>query len=127
MNMTDSMGLFSCSVVGAIVGAAVGVVVAAVFTFSRLVRAPLGIGLVIRASLVITGVCYVIASNVDPHSGLGQFIRGIMVGSNAGMNGILASIPFGPVVGTTIGMIGFLGAFDSLAHNSVYKGILGWT
>src|SRR3712207_1632822 len=124
MNMTDLMGLFSWSVVGAIVGAAVGVVVAAVFTFSRLVRALLGIGLVLGVSLAITGVCYFIASNIDPHSGLGQFIRGFMMGANAGMNGVLASMPFGPVVGTAIGTIGFLGAFNDLAHNSVYKGIL---
>src|SRR5918998_3817329 len=109
MNMTDPMELFSWSVMGAIVGAAVGVVVAAVFASSRLVRALLGIGLVLGASLAITGVCYIIASNVDPHSGLGQFIRGFMIGANAGMNGILASIPFGPVVGTAIGAIGFLG------------------
>src|ERR671916_2253283 len=106
MNMTDPMELFSWSVMGAIVGAAVGVVVAAVFTSSRLVRALLGIGLVLGASLAITGVCYVIASNVDPNSGLGQFIRGFMIGSNAGMNSVLASVLFRPSVGTTIGVIG---------------------
>jgi hypothetical protein len=125
--MTDPTGLFSWSVVGATIGAVVGVIVAAVFVSGRLVRVLPGIGLVLGASLAITGVCYVIASNVDSHSGLGQFIRGFMIGSNAGMNSVLASVLFGPAVGTVIGVIGFLSAFDGLAHNSVYKGILGWT
>jgi hypothetical protein len=125
--MTDPTGLFSWSVVGATIGAVVGVIVAAVFVSGRLVRVLPGIGLVLGASLAITGVCYVAASNVDPNSGLGQFIRGFMIGSNAGMNGVLASVLFRPVVGITIGVIGFLSAFDGLAHNSVYKGILGWT
>lgn len=125
--MTDPTGLLSWSVVGAIVGAVVGVVIAVVFVSSRLVRVLLGIGLMFGASLAITGACYIIASNVDPNSGLGQFIRDFMIGSNAGMNGVLAWMLFRPIVGATVGVIGFLGAFDGLAHNSVYKGILGWT
>jgi hypothetical protein len=125
--MTDPTELSFWSVVGAIIGAMVGVVFAAVFTSSRLAGVLLGITLVLGASLTVTGVCYVIASNVDSNSGFGQFIRGFMIGANAGMNGVLASMLFGSVVGTAIGVIGFLSAFNSLAYHSVYKGILGWT
>ena len=34
---------------------------------------------------------------------------------------------FGPVVGVALGVIGFLSAFDSIAGNRVYQGILGWS
>jgi hypothetical protein len=72
--MTDPTELFSWSVVGATIGAVVGVIVAAVFVSGRLVRVLPGIGLVLGASLAITGVCYVAASNVDLNSGLGPIL-----------------------------------------------------
>ncbi len=132
MNKTDPTGLsfwsFLGSVVGVIVGVVVGIlIVAAVVATGGIAGILLGIGLALGAALAVTGVSYIVASNVDPNSGFGQFMRGFMIGFNAGMNGVLASAIFGPVVGITLGVINFLATFDGIARNSVYQGILGWT
>jgi hypothetical protein len=125
--MTNPTELSFWSVGGAIVGAIAGALIAAIFTSSRFAGVLLSIVSVLGASLAVTGACYVLASNVDPNSGFGQFIRGFMIGSNAGMNGVLASMLFGPVGGTAIGVIGFLSAFNGLAPHAMYKGLLSWT
>jgi hypothetical protein len=57
----------------------------------------------------------------------GEFIRGCLIGLNAGLNATLATAIFGPVVGVTLGVINFLAAFDTVANSSVYQGILGWS
>ena len=54
-------------------------------------------------------------------------MRGFMIGFNAGMNGVLAGTIFGPIVGIALGVINFLATFESIAQNSVYQGILGWS
>jgi MFS family permease len=123
-----SFWIFLGAVVGAVVGVVVAIaIVAAVVATGGIAGVLLGIGLALALSLAVTGVSYLIASNVDPMSGLGQFFRGFMIGFNAGMNGVLAGAIFGPVVGIAIGVINFLAAFDGIAENSVYQGILGWT
>ncbi len=132
LNKTDPTGLsfwsFMGSVVGVIVGVAVGIlIVAAVVATGGIAGVVLGIGLALGASLAVTGVSYIIASNVDPNSGFGEFMRGFMIGFNAGMNGVLASAAFGPVIGVTLGVVNFLATFDGIARNSAYQGILGWT
>ncbi len=132
LNRTDPDGLSFWSVVGAVAGVVVGIVAgilvaAAVVATGGIAGVLIGIGLAFAASLVVTGVSYVIASNVDPNGGFGQFMRGFMIGFNAGLNGVLASAFFGPYVGVTLGVINFLAAFDTIAKNKVYQGILGWT
>ena len=132
LNKVDPSGMsfwsFMGSVVGVIVGVVVGIlIVAATVMTGGIAGVLLGIGLALVASLAVTGVSYIIASNVDPNSAGGQFLRGFMIGFNAGMNGVLASAIFGPVIGVALGVINFLATFDGIAQNSVYKGILGWT
>jgi RHS repeat-associated protein len=132
MNKTDPTGLSFWSFIGSVVGVVVGVIVAiaivaVVVATGGVAGILIGIGLALGASLAVTGVSYLIASNVDPNSGFGQFMRGFMIGFNAGMNGVLATAIFGPVVGVTLGVIGFLATFDGIAKNSTYQGILGWT
>jgi RHS repeat-associated protein len=132
LNKTDPTGMSFWSFLGSVVGVIVGIVVAAaviavtVFT-GGIAGVLIGIGLALGASLAVTGVSYLIASNVDPNSAFGQFIRGFMIGFNAGMNATLATAIFGPVVGVALGVITFLSTFDGIAKNSVYQGILGWT
>jgi hypothetical protein len=65
--------------------------------------------------LPVTVISYIIADEVDPTSDFGQFMRGLLIGMNAGLNG-----PLGLV-------IGFLSAFDGVAKNKVYQIILGWS
>jgi RHS repeat-associated protein len=132
LDKTDPTGLSFWSFVGSVVGVVVGVVVAiaiiaAVVMTGGLAGVLLGIGLALVASLAVTGVSYLIASNVDPNSAFGQFMRGFMIGFNTGMNATLATAMFGPWVGIGIGIVGFLATFDGIAQNSVYQGILGWS
>jgi hypothetical protein len=115
-------------VVGVVVGVLVAVAVIAVVVATRgLVRLPIGMGLALAASLLVTGVSYVIASNIEPSSTSGRFVRCFMVGCNGGMNAALATVIFGPIVGVTLGIIGFLATFDGVAQNPVYQGLLGWS
>jgi hypothetical protein len=65
--------------------------------------------------LPVTTISYIIADEVDSTSDFGQFMRGLLIGMNAGLNG-----PLGLV-------ISFLSAFDGLAKNKVYQIILGWS
>jgi hypothetical protein len=114
--------------VGVVVGVVVAIaIVVAVVATGGVAGVLLGIGLALAASLAVTGVSYLIASNVDPNSAFGQFMRGFMIGFNAGMNGTLATVLFGPWIGIGLGVINFLATFDGIAHNSVYQGILGWS
>jgi RHS repeat-associated protein len=132
MNKTDEDGLSFWSFVGSVVGVVVGVVVAlliiaAVVATGGIAGVLLGIGLVLAASLTVTGISYIVASNVNPNSAFGQFMRGFMIGFNAGMNATIATALFGPVVGIALGVINFLATFEGVSRNSVYQGILGWT
>jgi RHS repeat-associated protein len=123
LDNVDYTGLSFWSVVGAIVGviAAVAVVAAVVFT-GGIAGVLLGVGLAIG----VVSVSYVVAAN-NTGNGWGEFFRGFMIGFNAGLNFAIASALFGPVVGTALGVINFLAAFDGIAGNKVYQGILGWS
>jgi RHS repeat-associated protein len=132
LNKTDPSGLSFWSVVGAVAGVAVGIVVgaaiiAAVVATGGLCGVLIGIGLTALASLAIVGVSYLAASNISPDSAFGQFMRGFMIGFNAGMNGVLATAIFGPGIGGAVGIIGFLSAFDGVSWNPTYQGVLGWS
>ncbi len=132
LNKNDPTGLSFWSFVGGVVGVIVGVVIAvalvvAIAATGGLAGVLLLVGAALLSSLAVTGISYIIASNVDPSSGFGQFMRGFMIGFNAGMNAVLATALFGPVIGITLGVINFLAVFDGIAKNSVYQGILGWT
>ena len=115
-NNVDLSGLSFWSVMGAIVGVIVGV--ALVVFAGPLAALIIGIGIVTLS--------YVLASN-NVNNDFGEFMRGFMIGFNAGMNAAIGSILLGPVIGIALGVINFLAAFDSVAQNEVYKGILGWS
>lgn len=132
LDKTDPTGMSWWSFFGSVVGVIIGIIVAvaiiaAVVATGGALGVVLGIGLALAAGLLVTGVSYIIASNVDPNSAFGQFMRGFMIGFNAGMNGVLAGAIFGPVVGVALGVIVFLSTFEGISQNSVYQGILGWS
>jgi hypothetical protein len=133
LNANDPDGLTFWSVIGAAAGIIAGVA-AGLF----LVAATGGLGLLatgailLAASLAVTGVSYIIVSNVDPNGGFGQFMRGFMIGFNAGMNfavgnAILGGGTLGYSISVTIGVINSLAAIDDVARNSFYQGVLGWS
>jgi RHS repeat-associated protein len=123
LDNVDYTGLSAWSVVGAIVGviAAVAVAIAVVAT-GGIAGVLLGVGLAIGA----VSVSYVVADS-NTGNAWGEFFRGFMIGFNAGLNFLLTSALFGPWVGAAVGVINFLAAFDGIAGNKVYQGILGWS
>jgi RHS repeat-associated protein len=132
LNQTDPDGLSFWSIVGAVVGIAAGVVAGLLIIAATGGLGLLAIGLVLAVSLAVTGVSYVIASNVDPNSGFGQFMRGFMIGFNAGLNfavgrALLGGGALGATVGAAIGVINAMAAIDGAARNSFYQGVLGWS
>jgi RHS repeat-associated protein len=122
LDNVDYTGLSFWSVVGAIVGViAAAAVVAAVVATGGIAGVILGAVLAIG----VVSVSYVVAAN-NTGNGVGEFFRGFMIGFNAGLNAAIGMAIFGPV-GAALGVINFLAAFDGIAGNKVYQGILGWS
>jgi RHS repeat-associated protein len=127
LDNVDYSGLSFWSVVGAIAGAIVGVAAAAAIAVAVVATGGLAgviIGLVMVTTVV--SISYVIA-NSNTGNGVGEFFRGFLIGFNAGLNGALGSLIFGGAIGIALGVINFLAAFDGVAGNKVYQGILGWS
>jgi RHS repeat-associated protein len=128
LNKTDPSGLSFWSFVGAVVGVGLGVIAAAAFVAAlALTGGAAGVLLALTGVVAATGVSYLITSLAKPDAAFGQFMRGFMIGFNAGMNGFLASAIFGPTVGGALGVINFLATFEGVAKDSTYQGILGWS
>jgi RHS repeat-associated protein len=134
-NKADALGLSFWTVIGGIVGVAAGIAVglallpalAGLVGVFGVLGVIMAIGLVLAVDLGVVLVSYLIAANVDPNSAFGEAMRGFLVGFNAGMNGVLAGAIFCPTVGVILGIINFLAVFETLAHNPVYQGVLGWS
>jgi ABC-type cobalt transport system substrate-binding protein len=50
-----------------------------------------------------------------------------MIGFTAGVNFALGTAIFGPVIGTILGSITFLGTIDAIRQNDIYKSIVAYT
>jgi len=127
VNQVDPEGLSFWSVVGAIVGVVVGVVIAVAVVAAF--ASGIGFGLLAVAGLIaLVTVSYVVAHN-NQGNGVGEFFRGFMIGLNAGLNAAFLAMmgPVGAFLGGVVGTMIFLSAFDSVANNEVYQGILGWS
>ena len=123
LDNVDYSGLSFWSVVGAVVGVIVAAaVVAAVVATGGVAGVVLGAVLAIG----VVSVSYVVAAN-NTGNGWGEFFRGFMIGFNAGLNTAIAVGIFGPAIGIALGVINFLAAFNTIAGNKVYQGILGWS
>lgn len=123
LDNVDYSGLSFWSVVGAVVGVVVAAaVVAAVVATGGVAGVVLGAVLAIG----VVSVSYVVAAN-NTGNGWGEFFRGFMIGFNAGLNTAIAVGVFGPAIGIALGVINFLAAFNTIAGNKVYQGILGWS
>jgi RHS repeat-associated protein len=123
----DPDGLSFWSVVGAIVGVVVGIVVAVAIVAAF--ATGIGFGLLAIAGLIaLVSVSYVVAHD-NAGTGVGEFFRGFMIGLNAGLNAAFLTMmgPVGAFLGVFVGTLIFLSAFDTIANNEVYQGILGWS
>jgi RHS repeat-associated protein len=125
VNQVDPEGLSFWSVVGAIVGVIVGVVIAVAIVAAF--ATGIGFGLLAVVGLIgLVTVSYVVAHD-NQGSGIGEFFRGFMIGLNAGLNAAFLTMMGGGVLGGVVGTLIFLSAFDTIANNEVYQGILGWS
>ena len=116
VNNVDLEGTSFWSIVGGIVGAIVGIALVAFL-------GPIG-ALIVGIGLVAASY-FLADANVG--NDFGEFMRGFMIGLNAGMNFMFATALFGPLIGTAIGVINFLAVEETLTQNPVFEGILGWT
>jgi len=89
------------------------------------------LGLAIVAGVVL--LSYILA-NVTAGSGFGEFMRGWLVGMNAGLNGFLGLLVYRFLFGADVGLIiaivvslfNFLAVLAPVSQNGVYQGLLGW-
>ncbi|MCX4903450.1 toxin TcdB middle/N-terminal domain-containing protein [Streptomyces sp. NBC_00878] len=124
LNNVDPTGTSFWSVVGAIVGVIVGVVAAVLIVAAF--ACGIGFGLLAIAGLIgLVTAGYALAS-ANAGNGFGEFMRGFLIGLNAGLNATLLTAMGLGVVGVAIGVLIFLGSFDSIASSDVYQGFLGW-
>lgn len=132
-NRIDPNGLSFWSVFGAIVGVIVGIVLAVVVIAAF--ATGVGWGLLAVAGVIgLLTAGYLGAREAAGTDG-GEFLRGLLIGVNAGMNLVFAALVFGLIfglvagliIGITLGVINFLAAFDTIAQSEVYQGILGWS
>jgi len=94
--------------------------------------------ILIAFAVVIIG--YIIAAVSAPSitateaGGGSEFMRGLLVGLNAGMNGCLSfavwtastALAGGIVVGAVLGLVNFLVVFSAISKSGFYQGLVGW-
>ncbi len=115
-------------------GAAVGAIAVLIVDLAAGLSSPV---VAILAAAVI--IIYIIASATSS-SGAGAepgpsgFTRGILVGINSALNGLLGSVIWGSALGSTggvivgivIALVGFISVFPQISESDIYQGFLGW-
>ncbi len=132
-NKVDPYGLSFWSVFGAVVGVVVGIVLAVVIIAAFMTGVGWGI-LAIAGVIGLLTAGYLGAREAAGTDG-GEFLRGMLIGVNAGMTFVFAALVFGLlfgltaglIIGITLGVINFLAAIDTIAQSEVYQGVLGWS
>jgi MFS family permease len=112
------------AVVGAILGAAPIIVLGFIPDFRWLT-----IGIAAGSMLL----WYIIAA-LTATSDFGEFMRGLLIGVNTGLNVALANVIFGQVfrpevgliIAGVVGVINFLAVIGPVSNSEVYQGFLGW-
>jgi hypothetical protein len=100
-----------------------------------------GLGISWVALAVVVGlalISYIVgaagAASLRATNGFGEFMRGWLVGSNAGLNGFLgfalldalAGPEAGVVAGASLGLLNLIAVFRPVSQSEVYQGIIGW-
>lgn len=98
----------------------------------------IGLGWIFLAVVVVLGILSYILAAVGANSrtsttGFGEFMRGWLLGMNAGLNGFLAFALFelaaleaGLIVGIALGLINLLSIFGPISQNEIWQGFVGW-
>jgi RHS repeat-associated core domain len=124
-NNVDPDGGSFWSILGGIVGVIVGIIVAIVVIAAF--ATGIGFGLLALAGVILAVTGGYLLASANQGNAFGDFMKGFLIGFNAGMNAMLMTAIGGPVLGLAVGIIGFLAIFDGVRQNPVYQGILGWS
>jgi hypothetical protein len=112
--------------IGGLIGAAAAVVVALFLSLFNWI--------VIVSILGAILLFYILAA-IGKTSGFGEFMRGMLIGINSGLNAMLLfaivkaisdSTPAAIAVGATLGLITFLSVFEPVSQFGFYQGVVGW-
>ena len=107
---------------GAIGGVALGLGITKGF------KANFGWGLLALAGLIaVCVVLYFVArTQTAPDSRSGEFMPGVLLGLNTGVNGVLIAAIVGPIVAVVICVLPALAVIEPVARSEIYQACLGW-
>jgi hypothetical protein len=110
---------------GALAGGVGGVALG--FGITKGFGANFGLGLLALAGLIVVCVVlyFVARTQTNPESRAGEFMPGVLLGVNTGVNGVLLGTIFGPVA-VIICVLPALAVIEPVARSDIYQGFLGW-
>ena len=122
------MASYSTNTTSSIIGTGIGAVV---FVVLSAVLPSIWITLLIYAAVVLVG--YIIGSFTLGNA-VGEFFRGLLIGSNAALNWAVAAIVFPHIVGPALGailpiviaIVPLLSTIGTISRSPIYQGFLGY-
>jgi hypothetical protein len=110
---------------GALAGAAGGVALG--FGITKGFGANVGLGFLALGGLIVVCVILYLVARTQSTAGSrsGEFMPGVLLGLNTGVNGVLLGTIFGPVA-IVICLIPALAVIEPVARSDIYQGFLGW-
>jgi hypothetical protein len=110
---------------GALAGAAGGVALG--FGITKGFGANVGLGFLALAGLIVVCVILYLVARTQATAGSrsGEFMPGVLLGLNTGVNGVLLGTIFGPVA-ILICLLPALAVIEPVARSNIYQGFLGW-
>src|SRR5215204_7410267 len=111
---------------GALAGAVGGVALG--FGITKGFGSNLGWGfLALGGLIVVCVVLYLVArTQTTPGSRSGEFMPGVLLGLNTGVNGVLLAALFGPIVAVVICLLPALAVIEPISRSDIYQAPLGW-
>jgi len=83
--------------------------------------------LALAGLIVVSVVLYLVArTRKTPASRAGEFMPGVLLGVNTGVNGILIAALVGPIVAIVICLVPALAVIEPVARSNIYQAFLGW-
>jgi hypothetical protein len=110
---------------GALAGGVGGVALG--FGITKGFGANFGLGLLALGGLILVCVVlyFVARTQKDPDSRVGEFMPGVLLGVNTGVNGVLLGTIFTPAA-VVICVLPALAVIEPVARSDIYQAVLGW-
>jgi hypothetical protein len=111
---------------GALAGAVGGIALG--FGITKGFGANFGLGLLALGGLIVVClVLYLVArTRTAADSRAGEFMPGVLLGLNTGVNGVLIAALVGPIVAVVICVLPALAVIEPVARSEIYQAFLGW-